>query len=360
MPSRSLAAIAAAMAGVCSAYAETRVDARHSYGTRELELGPTLRIHPAEHVTIDRASVVLRVVPGSIMATLTLGLSSIDRGPQNVTLPIDAPPGTLVTGLSITMGKMATSVAKPLAAFTAREHFQDIVRQARDPVLLELADQTARRARFELHVFPISKQDSSTVEIEMQLPPGTSLDLDPSTQAIARVDVDVSGEGIEPRALHLTGVDRPQTIELGEASLRRDWMSEDPVARTHVDATTSLFSGVWPETLAVLPRMTLSSCGGMGDTSINKTEIRRFVKLQRPRLQHCYMLAAQRDPTLAGEVALHFTIEKDGSVTAEPPTSAIKDPSFVECISAEPTTWRFRPSDTTVVVSYPLTFVLSR
>jgi len=96
-------------------------------------------------------------------AVLSFVLGTNKRGPQEVTVPIEIPIGMAATGLSIAMGDDAGMSAVPLRAELARGVYNDVVREIRDPALLEIdADGTMM-----LSVFPLTRGLPARITIEL-------------------------------------------------------------------------------------------------------------------------------------------------------------------------------------------------
>lgn len=94
--------------------------------------------------------------------------------------------------------------------------------------------------------------------------------------------------------------------------------------------------------------------GGL-DRSIIESVIRR--RLDRIRL--CYERQLNFYPKLAGKVAVHFAINKDGAVLSSAiAEDTMKNPQVSQCILAEVKTWSFPPPEggTIVNVDYPFVF----
>lgn len=96
-------------------------------------------------------------------AVLTFVLTTTKRGPQEVTVPIDLPLGMAATGLSIAMGREAAMSARPLRAASASGIYDQVVREIRDPALLEITEEDGMR----LSVFPVTRGVPARITIEL-------------------------------------------------------------------------------------------------------------------------------------------------------------------------------------------------
>jgi hypothetical protein len=96
-------------------------------------------------------------------AVLTFVLTTTKRGPQEVTVPIDLPLGMVATGLSIAMGREAAMSARPLRASSATGIYDLVVREVRDPALLEITEEDGMK----LSVFPVTRGVPARVTIEL-------------------------------------------------------------------------------------------------------------------------------------------------------------------------------------------------
>jgi hypothetical protein len=96
-------------------------------------------------------------------AVLTFVLTTNARGPQEVTVPIDLPMGMAATGLSIAMGRDAAMSARALRAEDASGVYAQVVREIRDPALLEITEEGGMK----LSVFPVTRGVPARVTIEL-------------------------------------------------------------------------------------------------------------------------------------------------------------------------------------------------
>jgi hypothetical protein len=113
-------------------------------------------------------------------AVLTFVLTTTARGPQEITVPIDLPMGMAATGLSIAMGRDVAMSAVPLRAENARGIYDQVVRQVRDPALLEVTEEGGML----LSVFPVTRGVPARVTIEL-----TAVD---KVEGLARVNYTTS------------------------------------------------------------------------------------------------------------------------------------------------------------------------
>lgn len=82
-----------------------------------------------------------------------------------------------------------------------------------------------------------------------------------------------------------------------------------------------------------------------GAPVLDAATISNIVKANEPQLQKCYQETLEKHPSLAGDVAVKFTIENSGAVTDAVVMSSTLQSSEVEsCITYTMLTWRFPPS----------------
>lgn len=84
--------------------------------------------------------------------------------------------------------------------------------------------------------------------------------------------------------------------------------------------------------------------------------VRRIVRAHINEVRHCYDQGLARNPKLAGRIAISFTINADGSVTAsDVAETSLADASVGECIRKAAKRWEFPKPEGggTVQVSYP-------
>lgn len=93
---------------------------------------------------------------------------------------------------------------------------------------------------------------------------------------------------------------------------------------------------------------------------LSKDEIKKTVQLARPEVGGCYERGLERDPQMAGTVAVRLVIEADGSaqhVTPDPGKTTLSDAQVVDCVLAAMKKLRFpQPEGGRVFVTYPFRF----
>src|SRR5690606_22262525 len=70
---------------------------------------------------------------------------------------------------------------------------------------------------------------------------------------------------------------------------------------------------------------------------LSKDEIKKTVQLARPEVGRCYQQGLERDPEMAGTVAVRLVIEGDGSaqhVAPDPGKTTLSDAQVVDCVLA--------------------------
>lgn len=125
-------------------------------------------------------------------STLTFVLTTNAREGREVVVPIVLPEGMIATELSISMGGEAAEAAYPYQAGSARELYDGIVAQIKDPALLEWS----KDGQLRLSVFPVMRGVPARVTIVL------TADDESATAELARVDREMSliaTPGIKPR-----------------------------------------------------------------------------------------------------------------------------------------------------------------
>lgn len=90
--------------------------------------------------------------------------------------------------------------------------------------------------------------------------------------------------------------------------------------------------------------------------SLDKDLIRRAIRRELPRLQHCYEQQLAKIPKLHGTVNETFVIGSEGTVTSS--SARGLDPVVASCVDGVVKTLVFpRPSGGTVTVTYPFDFI---
>jgi hypothetical protein len=179
----------------------------------------------------------------------------------------------------------------------------------------------------------------ASLELAVELPPLHTLGLDAT-----HGKVEVSLDGTQVVAWKVLA-------DRAELDVSRLVASDDAAAYPHVDDETSLVVETADNRIVI---------GGEGlrvACEFGKPSIRRVVKQHRYQIRRCYEYVAQRDPTVAGTVELHFLIGTDGKVATASATGELPA-SVTECVAAEARTWEFPVSDASTQVNYPFTFRL--
>jgi hypothetical protein len=93
----------------------------------------------------------------------------------------------------------------------------------------------------------------------------------------------------------------------------------------------------------------------------DKDVIRRVVRMHIHEIRDCYNQALVKDPTLAGKIAIEFTIGPSGKVEESKATdvTGLADPELPKCIADAIATWTFPEprGGGRVTVSYPFNLV---
>lgn len=357
MRESTVTAAAVAMAIVCPAYADTRISLgdptpedtamrERFVPDDELALAPSLVIGAPDDPSggaakLDRVKLAIHERD----ATLTLSLSTKALSRRELVTTLDVPTGARVTGLAVTIGGQRFDGAA-LASSTASARYHDIVDRKSDPALLEHTESTRRHDRLTLRVFPVMKTTPATVEVRFSLPDGTTtLDLDPGAQTIGKVELDIGG-----RAQALANLGAPRSLELPAFAPRDEAGEQVP----HVTSFVSLFAGA---STSPMPFAEGFRCAcPLPQVSVDKQTVHDVVKLRIPRLRHCFLREAQRDPTLAGSADLHFTIGEDGRTSEITVDGTLRSSAVMDCIADEAATWTFHPNTSPTRVNYPLSF----
>ena len=103
-----------------------------------------------------------------------------------------------------------------------------------------------------------------------------------------------------------------------------------------------------------MPMVRIGQPNAQGD--LDKAMIRKVVKDSLDAIQHCYDVALQKTPTLAGTVMVQFFISPDGKVKASSASGV--DPTLAKCVADAVKTFVFpKPrGGGGVQVNYPFTF----
>jgi len=111
---------------------------------------------------------------------------------------------------------------------------------------------------------------------------------------------------------------------------------------------------------AIGPQVIVSNAQVRG--SLDKEIIRRVVRRHLPEVRFCYEQELPRAPTLAGRVAVNFTIAASGKVAAAVVQSSTLGNARAEsCVVSAVRRWEFpQPQGGGIVIAtYPFNFVLA-
>lgn len=219
-----------------SAQAESHMASRaRASGAREPDPppSPTLRLGELARrgVRIDRVGLTARSSATTTSVTLTIALSTRWQTAREAVLPIELPAGAAAVGVALVRGD-ARVIGAPTPAERARPCYEAIVEQGFDPALV---DQDLR-GDLVVHVFPVDPDESVVVELDLELPAGPTIALDPGSRTIAVVDTRV-GNHVE----HHTRVRAPIASRLDVGA--RDTATRARASHApRVDRHTSLFA----------------------------------------------------------------------------------------------------------------------
>ena len=274
--------------------------------TIESAFPPTLRVaNPSssagtilERVTIERGELVW----------VTLELRAWQRTSTTAELAVDLPAGARVIGLELARDR-TTAWGGPIFAATALRRFRD----AGAPAVLEWVGATGGVEHHALHVDNIAHGKPTRVTLAIELPAITSL-------AIA-TGVPTFVDGRRTRGpIAIAGSDPHETYAA-------------------VDAETSLFADTVINDR--VPMVFIDQNGGVRwSGGLDSHMIRRVVRAHHEQLRRCYMLEAQRDPTLAGTAELHFMVEQDGTVSTSSVSGSLPNQTVFDCLAREVASWQ--------------------
>ena len=346
MPSK-LTAFAVAMGFVWPAYADTHVTVQSS--STEVVPGAFVIGAPTELAIVDHATLAITTTGGEVVARLTIDLSTSVQNWRDVATSLTLPRGTRVHGMALTLGG-ERSVAEALGTGDALVNYEGRIRYKNDPALLEHVDTTSDVEKLSLRVYPLSKATPATVEIEMVLPAITSLALDTKQRSIAKAEVVIDGKVSSRGELAAA-----RTIEIPFATGTAPTRTTKAVG-THVslfaDGNVEFIGGVRP----IVCTFSIGEPVSRIPTP-DKMMIRDRVGFAMPRLRQCYMREAQKRPSLAGTVQMHFTIYESGKVGEISVDGALDSDAVKACIASEVATLEFHQHESgNTRVNYPLTF----
>jgi Vault protein inter-alpha-trypsin domain len=96
-------------------------------------------------------------------AKLRLVLATTSKEAREVSVPITVPARFVVTGLSLSMTGEEPMFGAVRATAEARQQYDDVVAQIKDPAIVERIDDH----HVMLHVFPVSRDAAATITLEL-------------------------------------------------------------------------------------------------------------------------------------------------------------------------------------------------
>jgi hypothetical protein len=96
-------------------------------------------------------------------AMLRFVLATTSKEAREVSVPITVPVRFVVTGLSLSMTDAEPMVGAVRAITEARQQYDDIVAQIKDPAIVERIDDR----HVMVHVFPVSRNAAATITLEL-------------------------------------------------------------------------------------------------------------------------------------------------------------------------------------------------
>lgn len=299
--------------------------------------------HLGPQVTIEHVLLVVRGEPRPGTAHVVLSLAATHTARRELSATIRLPAGARVTSFAYTGGGEERRIARPMPARLAGESYA-AVRASHEGALAEAAgpDRIALRV-------PIAADQRAELELELALPPISTLAIDPGGQTVRRAEIRLDGA---PRRIW-DDFDGPRTIALPRASAPTGRPSASPPP-VEVSAATSLVVGDAPVVVLGPATSTCSFGGARG--------IRRVVRQHHPQLRHCYMRVAQWNPQIAGTAILRFVIAEDGRVKSSSVGGDLGDAGIERCLAGEVARWDFgaAPGEGETQVNYPVTFRVAR
>lgn len=297
------------------AHAELRGGVRWGDYTESRAPRALIRLLGVDDGKVDHVSLAVADEPRGVHATLRFELATKLRDAQTLQLPLELTHGTLVTGMTYSLGGELAIEAFTYDADEARTYFERIVARRKDPALLRMVQHTDRRDLLQLAVFPVTRGVPATVTIEMLLPAAEQLVFDP-------------------------GVTAPRTLKLPEHGDRNLTKLE------YVTMTTSLVAGdeaihaasVRPGQRAqVLPRVVTSSD--------RRYELRTLIREHATQLSHCYEYGVIRDPQLSPSALLAVDVAANGRITRAEVSGELAAADVRACIADEVRSWKFSAAD---------------
>ena len=130
---------------------------------------PQLQLVTDDETSIDNVSLVENVGIDHVKVVLTFRVSTTLVGARQVALALDVPNDTAVTAMHLSLAGIE-SEARLVWSDAARATYEKIVTKERDPALLEWNGSTESHQQLQLHVFPVTTENSATVRIEFVAP----------------------------------------------------------------------------------------------------------------------------------------------------------------------------------------------
>lgn len=181
-----VAVVVALVTGVAHADVSTVIATESFGGGESVAASPTrLAIGHVRRGDIDRTHVRVVDTEDGPHLRWTLQVSSPARSSTEVIVPLVVPRHVAIVGFELAITGQPAFEAIAVTRSHARAHYETLTRQVDDPALLEIVASGDTSDTLQLRVFPIARGAPGTVVIDMAIPGGNQLIVDPGPRAIA-------------------------------------------------------------------------------------------------------------------------------------------------------------------------------
>lgn len=155
----------------------------------------------ATRLSVHNAELEIWTGGRELEGTLRLVLATWDEDPNDRSILIAVPPGTEIRTLGMVLGEQHfRAIAR--RADLARSEYEAVVREMKDPALLEWVRSSSRQTWLRLRVFPVVAGRRATIELGFVTPRRSSIAIDPGAFHLeaARIAIDDRVYRIKPHS----------------------------------------------------------------------------------------------------------------------------------------------------------------
>ncbi len=284
---------------------------------------------------ISSLGITVRNHPGHVHVTMALGLTTRSRNVREVALPIEVSSQVSVLGM-VLESRDGRDEAQMMSSEWALTQYEQIIGVRKDPALL----QRTGRAALGLRVYPVSRDLSVTVTIELALPYGVPLVLAPGKTALRAVALDLTGTAERKPLAGRT------LIAVGDAI---DAEGEE-ISNLRLDSETSLLAAPG---LPAVPRFSTPRLRPHEPTLPANVDLLGDRDVARAAGAHAEELGRCFAPGTSRRASLVLSVATSGTITAVR-VDDLDDAPAGDCLAKRVASWTLRETHRARTLRYAL------